>query len=170
LIAKLVYPCLLGALILTAVPPAYAQRGNPRVEFEGQTIDAMVAAFMKDQRIPGMTLAIVQAPYVSRVVGYGVADVEKGLLASPKTLWNVGQTTQAYTAVAVLQLAEAGQLALDDPLASTWPACPPGGTVWAGCRDVPELAERHGVTDRAAVVESMREGLAAALRHATAPY
>ena len=27
----------------------------------------------------GMTLAIVQAPYIPRVVGYGVSDVEKGL-------------------------------------------------------------------------------------------
>ena len=89
--------------------PASAQRGNPAVQFEGQTIDEMVAAFMKEHRIPGMTLAIVQAPYIPRVVGYGVSDVEKGLLASPRTLWNVGQITQGYTAVAIMQLIEGRQ-------------------------------------------------------------
>ena len=102
--------------MLTSVQPTYAERGNPMVEFEGQTIDAMIAAFMKEHRIPGMTLAIVQAPYIPRVVGYGVSDVEKGLLASPKTLWNVGQMTQAYTAVAIMQLVEAEKMTLDDPV------------------------------------------------------
>ena len=96
--------------------PASAQRGNPEVQFDGQTIDQMVAAFMKQHRIPGMTLAIVQAPYIPRVAGYGVSDAHKGLLASPKTLWPVGQMTQAYTAVAVMQLIEADKLALDDPV------------------------------------------------------
>jgi CubicO group peptidase (beta-lactamase class C family)/uncharacterized protein (DUF302 family) len=76
----------------------------------------MIADFMEENRIFGMTLAIVQAPYIPRVVGYGRADVEKGLLASPKTLWNVGQMTQAYTAVAIMQLVEAGKLTVDDPV------------------------------------------------------
>ncbi|MBI4962337.1 MAG: serine hydrolase [Desulfomonile tiedjei] len=102
--------------MLTSVQPVSAKRGDPSVEFEGQAIDDMMAAFMKEHRIPGMTLAIVQAPYISRVVGYGVSDVEKRLLASPKTLWNVGQMTQAYTAVAIMQLVEAGKMTLDDPV------------------------------------------------------
>lgn len=107
---------LTGVTMLAYVSPAVAERGNPRVEFEGETIDAMIADFMEAHRIPGMTLAIVQAPYIPRVVGYGVSDVEKGLLASPKTLWNMGQMTQAYTAVAIMQLVEAGKLSLDDAI------------------------------------------------------
>jgi D-alanyl-D-alanine carboxypeptidase len=102
--------------MLTSIQPTYAERGNPNVEFDGQTIDTMIAAFMQEHRIPGMTLAIVQAPYIQRVVGYGVSDMEKGLLASPKTLWNVGQMTQAYTAVAIMQLVESEKMTLDDPV------------------------------------------------------
>ncbi len=107
----------IGVFMVTLAQPIHAERGNPRVEFDGQTVDDMIAEFMKEHRIPGMTLAIVQAPYISRVVGYGVSDVEKGLLASPKTLWDVGQMTQAYTAVAIMQLVEAEKLSLDDPVA-----------------------------------------------------
>lgn len=113
---KLQEICLLGGLMLAIVNPVHAQRGNPVVQFEGQTIDEMISVFMTEQHIPGMTLAIVQAPYIPRVVGYGVSDVEKGLLASPNTLWSVGQITQAYTAVAILQLVEADQLTLDDAI------------------------------------------------------
>jgi CubicO group peptidase (beta-lactamase class C family)/uncharacterized protein (DUF302 family) len=117
--------------MLASSPVAVAERGNPRVEFEGEPIDAMVADFMDAHRIPGMTLAIVQAPSIPRVVGYGVSDVEKQLLASPKTLWNVGQMTQAYTAVAVMQLVEAEKLSVDDAigehvagLPAAWQAIP----------------------------------------------
>ncbi len=113
---KPVWLFLLGVLMFTVSQPTYAERGNPRVEFDGQAVDDMIAAFMTEHRVPGMTLAIVQAPYISRVVGYGKSDTEKGLLASPKTLWDVGQMTQAYTAVAIMQLVEAGKMTLDDPV------------------------------------------------------
>lgn len=119
--------CVLAALCLG--PVALAQRGNPKVEFEGRTIDEMVAAFMEENRVPGMTLAIVQAPYVSRVVGYGVSNVEKGLLASPRTLWRIGQLSEAYTFVAIMQLVEEGKLALEDPVEKRIPGVNP---LWRG--------------------------------------
>jgi CubicO group peptidase (beta-lactamase class C family)/uncharacterized protein (DUF302 family) len=91
-------------------------RGDPVTSFAGQTPDEMIPAFMKEHGIPGMTLSIVQAPYIPRVVGYGVADIEHGLLASPGTLWPIGEMTQAYTAVAVMQLVEASKLNVDSPV------------------------------------------------------
>jgi CubicO group peptidase (beta-lactamase class C family)/uncharacterized protein (DUF302 family) len=107
---------LAAGLFVAAANTGSAQRGNAAVQFAGQTIDEMVAGFMRENHIPGMTLAIVQAPYISRVTGYGFADQEKGLLASPKTLWNIGQLTEAHTAVAILQLVEAGKLSLEDSI------------------------------------------------------
>lgn len=90
-------------------------RGDSRVAYLNQSMDQMVYDFMADNHIPGMTLAIVQAPYIPRVVGYGVADVEKGLLASTKTLWPAGPISQAYAAVAAFQLLEQGKLDLSAP-------------------------------------------------------
>src|SRR5436190_15537324 len=92
-----------------------AQRGNPRLSYGGQTIDDMIAEFMLDHHVDGMALAIVQAPYIPRVAGYGVADRERKLLASSNTLFDLGQIAEAYTAVAAMQLVERGKLALDDP-------------------------------------------------------
>ena len=46
----------------------------------------MIYDFMEEQGIPGMTLAIVQAPYIPRVAGYGVTDLEKGTLPLPSSL------------------------------------------------------------------------------------
>ena len=75
-------------------------RGNVHVAYQGKAIDQMIYEFMEEQGIPGMTLAIVQAPYIPRVVGYGVTDFEKGNLAAAKTLWPIGPISQGFTAVA----------------------------------------------------------------------
>ena len=44
-------------------------RGNSRVEYLGQSMDQLIYDFMQEEKIPGMTLAIVQAPYIPRVAG-----------------------------------------------------------------------------------------------------
>ncbi len=71
--------------------------------------------FMKEQEIPGLTLAIVQAPYIPRVVGYGFSDAGQKRLASVNTLWPAGPVSQGYAAVAIMQLYEAGSVELDVP-------------------------------------------------------
>ena len=91
-------------------------RGNVHVAYQGKAIDQMIYEFMEEQGIPGMTLAIVQAPYIPRVVGYGVTDFEKGNLAAAKTLWPVGPISQGFAAVAIMQLYEKGKLDLNEPV------------------------------------------------------
>lgn len=93
-----------------------AGRGNVHVAYQGKAIDQMIYEFMEEQGIPGMTLAIVQAPYIPRVAGYGVTDFEKGNLAAAKTLWPIGPISQGFTAVAIMQLYEKGKLSLEDPI------------------------------------------------------
>ena len=65
-------------------------RGDVQVAYQGKSIDQMIYEFMEEKGIPGMTLAIVQAPYIPRVVGYGLTDIENENLASVKTLWPIG--------------------------------------------------------------------------------
>lgn len=112
------------AAALAAVLPAAAQRGNPSMEFGGRSIDRMVADFMAEHGVPGVALAIVQAPYITRATGYGVADRQKRLLVGTNTLFDIGAMANAYTAVAVMQLVEMGKLRLDDPLGQHLPALP----------------------------------------------
>lgn len=97
-----------------AATPLFAQRGNPEVALEGESIDAMIAEFMKEHGVAGMSLAIVQAPYVTRATGYGVGDRDARTLVAGRTVFNVGQMRNAFTAVAILQLVEAGKIKLDD--------------------------------------------------------
>ncbi|WP_195599424.1 serine hydrolase [Longibaculum muris] len=91
-------------------------RGNKDVSYLGYSIDQMIIDFMKEQDIPGLTLAIVQAPYIPRVVGYGLSDVKEKRLASVNTMWPVGDISQAFCAVAIMQLFEDGLLDLNESI------------------------------------------------------
>lgn len=103
-------------------------RGDSRLEYLGKSVDAMICEFMEQENIPGMTLAIVQAPYIPRVAGYGVTDLEEGRLASARTLWPAGPISQGFAAVAVMQLVEQEKLSLDDRIGERVPGLPEAWT------------------------------------------
>ena len=92
------------------------ERGDVQVAYQGKSIDQMIYEFMQEHGIPGMTLAIVQAPYIPRVAGYGVTDIENRNLASTRTLWPIGPISQGYAAVAAMQLYESGKLDIYAPV------------------------------------------------------
>ncbi|WED43366.1 serine hydrolase [Legionella cardiaca] len=101
-----------------------SERGDFRTIHKGLAIDDLIIQYMEENHIPGMSLAIVQAPYITRVVGYGFADLDKKRLVSTRTLFHVGQLTNAFTAVAIMQLKEEGKIELDDFIADYLPHLP----------------------------------------------
>lgn len=110
-----------------SIGPCVAQnvpRGKAELSVRGKFIDQRVAEFMAAHNVPGLTLAIVQAPYIPRSAGYGRASLAHDELASTRTMWNVGPLTQGFTTVAVFQLHEAGKLDIRDPLDKHLPDLP----------------------------------------------
>ena len=107
---------MLQGLILLLAAPLFGQaaRGVPDMSYRGETVDAMIAAFMKEHDVPGMAVAIVQAPYITRVTGFGLADRDRRTLVADNTVFDVGQMKNAYTAVAVMQLVEKGKVKLGE--------------------------------------------------------
>lgn len=130
-----------------AAPAARAERGDPRMVQAGQSIDAMIADFMAAHAVPGLSLAIVQAPYITRVTGHGVADVGKRLLVATHTLFDLGQMVEAYTNVAVMQLVETGKLGLDAPIGTWLPELP---AAWRAVTVRHVLLRASGLPDCAA--------------------
>lgn len=75
-------------------------------------IDAYVLAQLKAGAVPGVALAIVKGDEVVYTRGYGVAD-SSGRPVTPQTPFIVGSVTKSFTALAVMQLVEQGQIDLD---------------------------------------------------------
>ena len=98
--------------ISAASLPAWAERGNVSVAVKGQTVDELIAAYMQANKVPGLSVAVAQTPYITRITGYGFSDSERKLLVSTNTLFALGRLSEAFTAVAVLQLVDQGKVKL----------------------------------------------------------
>jgi CubicO group peptidase (beta-lactamase class C family) len=84
-------------------------------ETDFKAIDDYITAKMRSARIPGLTLAIVKGDQIVYLKGYGRAD-PSGRPVTPQTSFIIGSVTKAFTALAVMQLVEAGQVDLDAPV------------------------------------------------------
>jgi CubicO group peptidase (beta-lactamase class C family) len=98
--------CLIGTAPINAAEPAAADYA---------AIDAYVERQMGELRIPGLALAIVQGEQIIHLKGFGLAD-GAGQPVTPQTPFIIGSTTKSFTALAVMQLVEAGKLDLDAPI------------------------------------------------------
>ena len=78
-------------------------------------IDRYVRNEMDAQRIPGLALGIVEGSRILHLKGFGKAD-ESGRKVTPQTLFFNGSTTKSFTALAIMQLHEAGKVDLDAPV------------------------------------------------------
>jgi CubicO group peptidase (beta-lactamase class C family)/uncharacterized protein (DUF302 family) len=119
-------------------------RGNPKTAYLNKSVDQMIYDFMEKENIPGLVLAIVQAPYIPRVVGYGISDIQKQLLASTNTIWAVGPISQAYAAVAAFQLHEMGKLNINDKISKFLPNLP---AAWKEITVFQLLQHATGISD-----------------------
>jgi CubicO group peptidase (beta-lactamase class C family) len=139
----LVWLIAASAAFVTSGAPA-AERGNSDLLFQGKSVDQMVVEYMRENKIPGVSVAIVQAPYITRITGYGYSDTGRKLLSASRTLFQIGQMAEAYTAVAVLQLVEDGKVKLDDPIEQHVPLTP---APWHGVTVRQLLQHQSGLPD-----------------------
>lgn len=68
----------------------------------------------KELNIPGMSLAIVKDDQVIYLKGLGVKDFERGIPVTPDTLFAIGSSSKAFTAMTAVMSQDEGRLSLDD--------------------------------------------------------
>jgi len=72
-------------------------------------------------RLPSISAAVFRGEELAWSEATGLADVERGVDASPDTQYAVASITKTFTAASVLQLRDEGKLDLDDPLSKHLP-------------------------------------------------
>ncbi len=79
-------------------------------------LDAAVRRAIDGKPMAGLSVAVVVdgTPVLAR--GYGMADLEGKRPAAADTIYRIGSITKTFTAALILKLAEAGKVALDDPI------------------------------------------------------
>jgi CubicO group peptidase (beta-lactamase class C family) len=77
-------------------------------------VDDYIEAELKGQNVPGLSLAVVKDGEVVKARGYGVANLELSVAATPDSVYEIASLTKQFTATAVVMLANEKKLALDD--------------------------------------------------------
>ena len=104
----------LVALGITQVPAtASDEQGTDSPDFAA--IDRYVEKEMEATRLPGLALAIVKDDRVIHMRGFGEAD-SSGRAVTPQTPFVIGSTAKSFTALAIMQLVEEGEVELDAPV------------------------------------------------------
>jgi len=100
---------------------------------DAKAIDEIVSGAMAKNHTPGLSLAVVRDGKVAYENGYGFADIENKVPATPETVYEIGSVTKQFTAAMVLQLLGEGKLKLDESIRAYLPDLPEAWkpvTVW----------------------------------------
>lgn len=122
-------PNRLASLLVTvillagcATPPPIAtsdERGD--YSHTQKYLSWLVDREMAQNEITGLSIALVDDQKVIWQQGFGYADLENKILATPETVYRAGSIAKVFTAAATMQLAEQGKLDIDKPLSAALP-------------------------------------------------
>jgi CubicO group peptidase (beta-lactamase class C family) len=117
-IKKLLFSSLLVGAVLAIILRRFAKRVSAKPISNSapyDTIDAYVEEQMRRLKIPGVSLAIIEGDKIVHLRGFGRSRLG-GEAPTPQTPFFIGSLTKSFTALAVMQLVEAGKIELDAPV------------------------------------------------------
>lgn len=85
-------------------------------------IDTFLAGTVAEGQTPGVVALVARRGKVAHVASVGALSLETGAPITPTTLFRIYSMTKPITCAALLMLADAGRLRLDDPVARYIPA------------------------------------------------
>lgn len=104
---------------------------SDRIDRISNTLEARVASFVTDHRLPGVAAGVVVGDELAWSFGFGYADVDSKRPSGPTDLYRIASITKTFTATAIMQLRDDGKLHLDDPVVRHLPelaSVDPGAT------------------------------------------
>lgn len=79
-------------------------------------VDAIIKREMKDGKIPGLQIAVIQNGKVIVNKSFGIANIQDRIPVTDTSVFPINSCTKVFTAVAVMQLAEEGKINLSAPV------------------------------------------------------
>jgi CubicO group peptidase (beta-lactamase class C family) len=107
------------ALLLSTVAPVAAAQNlalDQRVKQSLTFLEMWLDGQRVYEQIPGISVAVVHDQQLVWAAGFGEADRERKVAASPQTVYSICSISKLFTAIAVMQLRDEGKLRLDDPI------------------------------------------------------
>ena len=105
---------ILASLILLATPEAGLC----------DAVDDIVVEQMKVSQLPGVAVAIVDDGTVTKLAGYGDANLEWAGKVDVDTRFQLASATKIFTGILLMRSVEQGKVSLDDPISKFFPGSP----------------------------------------------
>ena len=113
-------------------------------------IDSLYRAFAATYHSPGLAYAVVYGGDVIHMGAMGYTDIQQQVAVTPRSVFRIASMTKSFVAAAILQLRDAGKLALDDPVARHIPKMKDQRPLTG---DAPPITIRHLLTHSAGLPE-----------------
>ncbi|MCL2367104.1 MAG: serine hydrolase [Oscillospiraceae bacterium] len=113
---------VLATSMMLAPINAMAYEKTALFEMTRQVAMEQAVSMMETLSVPGLVMALVDVDRgFTWTQGLGYADTAQGVAVTGDTLFSIGSTAKPFTAIAIMQLVEAGVLDLDKPIVTYLP-------------------------------------------------
>ncbi len=109
------------SIMLLAAPGFFTHHALAGTEDKLQKISRFIEEQQSISKIPGLSVVLVEKGETILQQGFGLADIQSKKPVTSETLFEIGSTTKAFTALAVLQLEEQGLLHRSDDVSAYIP-------------------------------------------------
>ncbi|MDP4998139.1 MAG: serine hydrolase [Saprospiraceae bacterium] len=111
---------LLLTLLICWSPPVFSQE-KPDLQDAFRLLETWLDAQKDYESLPGISVAVVKDQDLLWEEGFGWADIATNNPASPKTIYSICSISKLFTAIAIMQLRDAGKLSLEDEVSEILP-------------------------------------------------
>lgn len=108
--------CVVLIGLLAGVCQAADKEQPPKPAQSIAELQQQLEKILKDNHVPGVSVAIVKRDGPEWVAGLGLADVASKTPATADTQFRIGSTSKAFASLSILKLANEGKLSLTDPV------------------------------------------------------
>ena len=98
---------------------------------------------MKSQNIPGLSLVVTRDGQIVKSAGYGLANRQLNIPASPETVYKIGSVSKQFIATGIMLLVQEGRLRVEDPVGKHLDGSP---LAWSG------ITVRHLLTHTSGLI------------------
>ena len=105
--------CVLGLALLVLANPSFSQ--TPAQKKRLKSFEKRVDVLRSRLKIPALSVVVLENQKVLWIRGFGFADLENRIPATPDTVYSIASLTKTFGATLIMQLVEQGKLDLDEP-------------------------------------------------------
>jgi CubicO group peptidase (beta-lactamase class C family) len=106
--------CVIGLALLFNANVSFSQ--TPAEKKRLRSFERRVDVLRSRLKIPALSVVVLENQKVLWIRGFGFADVENRIPATPDTVYSIASLTKTFGATLIMQLVEQGKLDLDEPV------------------------------------------------------